>query len=136
MKSIKLTVAFILAALTSIAFAQQQTAILNSQFRLQGKQELVDLETARYINFAQNDPYIIDYDGVKRSGTISLSKLQANPLWKNYLSVTPFLYINTKGANFKCQNYQTVIAWTGRAPEVANDNCSLISKLISQSDTN
>jgi hypothetical protein len=126
---------------TAPAQAQQQTAILNSQIPLRdaGAGKTFDAATARYIYFAQNDPYIIDYDGVRVSGSFSLSKIQAMPLWKNYISVTPFLYLNTVGVRFECSSatgYQTVLHFAGRAPEVRNDNCDLRQRVLSQSDTN
>lgn len=128
----------VVLASTAPAHAQQQTALLTSQIPLRGSGvgQTFDAATARYINFAQNDPYIVDYDGVRVNGSLSLSKIQAMPLWKNYIAVTPFLYLNTVGARFACTNYQTVVYFAGRAPEVRNDNCSLRDKVLSQSDTN
>lgn len=138
MKRILAIAALMLAA--AGAQAQQQTGILNSQFRLQGQIKTVDLATARKITFVTTNGYtsnvvITDYDGVQRTGSISLSKLQASPLWKNYVAQSAFVYINTLGANFDCLG-NTVISWTGRQPETLNDNCSLVYKIISQSDTN
>lgn len=142
MKRILIAAAIALATLAGAAQAQQQTALLNSQIRFQGQNKTFDLATARKIRFIttngnMSQVVVTDYDGVQRTGTISLSKLQAMPLWKNYVpTYNPFEFINTVGANFDCANYQTVIAWTGRAPEVINDNCSLVYKIMSQSDTN
>lgn len=134
----RILIAVALFATLGAAQAQQQTGVLNTQFRLQGQQKTLDLDTAQYINFAQNDPYVIDYDGVRHNGSFSLSKIQANPLWKNYVQSPSnvFLYVNTKYVNFACVNSQTVAKRTGRATEAINDNCALQTRIISQSDTN
>lgn len=136
-----ITALAILAACGGQAHAQQQTGILTSQIPLRGAGQgnTFDAATARYIHFAQNDPYIIDADGIRVNGSFSLSKLQAMPLWKGYISVTPFLYINTVGARFTCNpgtNYATVITYAGHGSESRPDNCSLYTRVISQSDTN
>lgn len=127
---------------TAPAQAQQQTAILNSQIWFQGQNKSFDLATAKKITFitgyGQYVPvFVTDHDGVQRSGSVSMSKLQANPLWKGYIATyNPLVFINTVGANFDCTNWQTVISWAGRAPEVINDNCDLMARIRSQSDTN
>lgn len=143
MKSIKLMVAFALIAAFSVsAFAQHQTAILNSQIWFQGQNKSFDLATAKKITFVTTNGnlsqvIVTDHDSVQRSGIVLLSKLQSNPLWKNYIGTyNPFDFVNTFGANFDCTNYQTVISWAGRAPEVINDNCDLLGRIRSQSDTN
>lgn len=133
--------AVVLAA-TAPVHAQQQTAILNSQIWFQGQNKSFDMATAKKITFATTggnlaQVVVTDHDGVQRSGSVSLSKLQSNPLWKNYIGTyTPFVFINTFGANFDCTNWQTVVSWAGRAPEVISDNCDLLSRIRSQSDTN
>lgn len=137
----RILIAAALFATVAVAQAQQQTAILNSQFRLQGQLKTLDLATAQKITFIttngnMSNVVVTDYDGIQHTGTISLSKLQANPLWKGYVSYSPFIYFNTFGANFNCQNYQTVVSRTGRPQEVVNDNCYLVNRIISQSDTN
>lgn len=139
LKSAALAAALILSV---GAQAQQQTAILTSQIWFQGQNKSFDMATAKKITFVTttgNTAQVIvtDHDGVQRSGSISLSKLQSNPLWKNYIGTyTPFVFINTFGANFDCVNWHTVISWAGRAPEDINDNCDLLSRIRSQSDTN
>lgn len=132
----------LLVACGGNAQAQQQTSILNSQIWFQGQNKSFDMATAKKITFVTSNGnaaqvIVTDHDGMQRNGSISLSKLQSNPLWKNYIGTyTPFVFINTFGANFDCTNWQTVISWTGRAPEVINDNCELLSHIRSQSDTN
>lgn len=133
---------FAAVALSASAFAQQQTALLISQIPFQGQNKTFDLATAKKITFitgsGQYVPVIVtDHDGVQRSGSISMSKLMTNPLWKGYIGTyNPLVFINTVGANFDCVNWQTVISWAGRAPEVINDNCDLLTRIRSQSDTN
>lgn len=142
MKRILTAVAFSVAIIgAGSAFAQQQTALLNSQIPLRGAGvgKTMDLNTTRYIHFEQTDPYIIDADGQRVSGSLSLDKLQRMPLWKNYVAITPFIYINTGWARFECTaatNWFTVIHWAGKAPETNYDNCTLLNKILSQSDTN
>lgn len=141
MKRILIAAAIALATLAGAAQAQQQTGILSSQIPLRGAGQgsTFDAATARYINFAQNDPYIIDADGIRVNGSFSLSKLQAMPAWKGYIKVTDFLYINTVGARFSCNpgtNYATVINFAGHGSESRPDNCSLRDRVLSQSDTN
>jgi hypothetical protein len=141
-----LTVAAVALSITACgvgtAHAQQQTALLISQIPFQGQNKTFDLATAKKITFVtgygQYVPAVVtDHDGVQRSGSISMSKLLANPLWKGYIGTyNPLVFINTVGANFDCVNWQTVISWAGRAPEVINDNCDLLTRIRSQSDTN
>jgi len=138
----RLITSIILALAAFGAQAQQQTAILNSQIWFQGQNKSFDMATAKKITFVTtsgnlSQVIVTDHDGVQRSGSVSLSKLQSNPLWKNYIGTyNVFVFINTFGANFDCTNWQTVISWAGRAPEVVNDNCDLLSRIRSQSDTN
>lgn len=136
-----LPIAIALFATIGAAQAQQQTGILASQIPLRGAGQgsTFDAATARYINFAQNDPYIIDADGIRVNGSFSLSKLQAMPAWKGYIKVTDYLYINTVGARFSCNpgtNYATLINFAGHGSEARADNCSLRDRVNSQSDTN
>lgn len=127
---------------TAPAQAQQQTAILSGQIWFQGANKSFDMATAKKINIVTvvglSAPVIVtDYNGVQRTGTVSFSKMMNNPLWKNYIGTyDPHVFINTFGANFDCVNWQTVISWAGRAPEVINDNCDLMGRIRSQSDTN
>lgn len=131
----------IIASASIGAQAQQQTGILASQIPLRGAGQgnTFDAATARYVNFTQSEPYIIDADGIKVYGFFSLSKLQAMPLWKGYIAISPLLYLNTVGARFTCNpstNYATVITFAGHGSESRPDNCSLYNKVMSQSDTN
>lgn len=141
MKSIlKFAIAAVIASASIGAQAQQQTGILTSQIPLRGAGQgnSFDAATTRYINFAQTEPYIVDADGIKVYGSFSLAKLQNMPLWKYYISVTPYLYLNTFGARFTCNastNYATVITFAGHGSESKPDNCSLYNKVMSQSDT-
>lgn len=134
----RIIAAAFIAAVAISAQAQQQTGILTTQIPLRGAGtgSTFDMASGRYINFASNDAYVIDADGVRINGSMSLSKVQGMADWKHWLAVTPLFYINTQNVRFKCENYQTLIFWAGHAPEARNDNCSLYQKVISQSDTN
>lgn len=119
------------------AQAQQQTGILTNQIPLRGAGEgkTVDVSSLRYISFASNDAYVIKKTGAKVYGSMSLTKLQAMPAWKDYVMVTPLLYLNTRGVDSECVNYQTVLEFAA-GTEVRNDNCSVRDRIKSQSDTN
>ena len=135
MKRILITIA--LFATIGAAQAQQQTGILTNQIPLRGAGEgkTVDVSSLRYISFNSSDAYVIKKNGARVNGSMSLTKVQAMPAWKDYVAVTPLLYVNTRGADFDCVNYQTTLEFAS-GTEVRNDNCSLRDRVKSQSDTN
>lgn len=129
-------VSLTMATFSGQAVAQQQTGLLANQVTLHGAGEgkTVDVSGLRYISFASNDAYVIKKTGAKVYGSMYLNKVQNLAAWKNYVAVTPLLYLNTQGVDVDCINYQTVLEFAA-GTEVRNDNCSLRDRIKSQSDT-
>lgn len=132
----RIIAAAFIAAIAISAQAQQQTGLLVNQIPLHGAGEgkTVDVSGLRYISFASNDTYVIKKNGAKVAGSMYLGKVQNMPAWKDYVAVTPLLYLNTRGVDVDCVNYQTILEFAG-GTEVRNDNCSLRDRIKSQSDT-
>jgi len=132
-----ISAAFIAALAISVQ-AQQQTGLLTNQIPLHGAGEgkTVDLSSLRYISFAANDAYVIKKNGSQAYGTMHLAKIQNMASWKDYIAVTPTLFLNTRGIDSDCVNGQTILEFAAPgAIEARNDGCALRDRIKAQSDT-